>query len=1198
MFGDFKNLKISELEAKILKFWQEKKIFEKSVSRGTTQNRHRTTRKDYVFYDGPPFATGQPHYGHILASVIKDAVPRYETMKGKRVERIWGWDCHGLPVENIVEQNLGFKTKKDIEKYGVEKFNADAREAVLEYVDDWKKTIPRIGRWVDMENAYRTMDASYTESVWWVFKTLFGKKLVYEDYKSMHICPRCETTLSNFEVAQGYKDIRDSSIIVEFEILSSKSATKNSKLKAKTYILAWTTTPWTLPGNVALAVNPDIEYVEVSGQVPGNTYIIAQSRVEAVFGKEYKIIRRIKGRELIGKKYEPLFNYYAKDKKLENHKNGWKIYGADFVKTDEGTGVVHIAPAFGEEDMNLGRKYKLPFVQHVAMDGRFKKEVKDFANLPVKPKGDWKSTDNKIIALLDKQDKLFSKEEITHSYPHCWRCDTPLLNYAASSWFVKVTAIKKNLLASNQKINWIPSHIKEGRFGKGLEDAPDWAISRSRYWGAPIPVWRCDKCKEQKVIGSIAELKDNSKKSGNRYFLMRHGEYTGLIKNINSCSLETSKKYPLTKKGIEDVEKRAAELKKQKIDFIFASDLFRTRETTKILAGEIGLQKNKIILDKRLREVNVGIFDGKDADKYEHYASVEKKFYEGPPRGENLTQLKNRVGEFLYEIDSKHKNKNILVVSHEYTLWLLMAAAHGYDAKQSIKLKKERETRDKDHEIVRTAELVPLEFVPLPHGKNYELDLHRPYIDSVKITCKCGGEMKRVDYVFDCWFESGAMPYGQSHYPFKNRQKFEKNFPAEFIAEGLDQTRGWFYTLLVLSTALFNKPAYKNVIVNGIILAEDGSKMSKRLHNYPDPMEIVAKYGADALRYYLLSSPVMRAEDLNFSEKGVDAIYKKVILRLLNVYSFYELYVSQSHLKAKSLKLKAGNVLDKWILARLKQLAGEVTKAMDSYELDRACRPIADFIDDLSTWYIRRSRDRFRLGGKDKDAAFATTRAVLLGFSKIIAPFMPFMAEALYQSLNQNENSKIKNVESVHLEDWPDVRLKISKEDLKLINEMKLVRQMVSLGLEARAKAGIKVRQPLQKLEIRNEKLEIRSKTELLKILAEEVNVKKIIFNFKIKNEVELDTEITPELKQEGTVREFVRLVQGLRQEAGYIPKDKINVWLEVPKETQNSIQRSLSEFKNRIGAKNVVFSKSQKFDAELESNLYGQKIWLAIRKV
>jgi len=954
-------------EQEILKFWQENKIFEKSLQKD---------EGDFVFYDGPPFATGLPHYGHILASIIKDVIPRYQTMKGKKVPRKWGWDCHGLPIENLIERELNLKTKKDIEKYGVENFNKKAEESVLRYADEWKKIIPRIGRWVDMKNDYKTMDWQYTESVWWTFKRLYDKGLIYEGCKPMHICPRCETTLSNFEVTQNYKEIKDWGVTMKFEL----------KDEPGTYVLAWTTTAWTLPGNVALAINKDIVYCKIKSPISNlkstEFFILAKNRIKDILKDQpYEIVEELKGRDLIGKKYKPLFDYYFKDEKLENSENGWKIYGADFISIEEGTGIVHIAPAFGEEDMQLGQEEKLPFIQHVDTEGKFKPEVKDFADFNVKPKGNPRETDEKIVKWLEKENKLFAKELITHSYPFCWRCETPLLNYAANSWFVNVVRIKDKLLKNNKKINWVPKHLQEGRFGKWLENARDWAISRSRYWGAPLPVWRCEKCGEIKVVGSVEEL------------------------------------------GV-------------KID-----------------------------------------------------------------------------------------------------------------------------------------------------------NLHRPYIDKVELDCSCGGKMKRIPEVFDCWFESGSMPFAQAHYPFENKEEFEKNFPAEFIAEGVDQTRGWFYTLLVLSTALFDKPAYKNVVANGIILAEDGQKMSKRLNNYPDPMEIVEKYGADSLRYYLLSSPAVAAESLNFSEKGVDEVHKKVIMRLRNVLAFYKMYTNNSHVTRYSLRVT--NILDKWILARLKSLTREITEKLDNYELDKAARPIADFIDDLSTWYIRRSRERFKEENEDKNNAVSATRFVLIEFSKLIAPFMPFVAEEIYQNLKsprprqtkrggQISNLKIK--ESVHLEEWP----KISNQSLvessqTLLRDMEEARKIVSLALEERAKAGIKVRQPIATLKIRSTKSEIRNNKELLNLIKDEINIKEIIFDKRIENEVEIDTTISDDLKKEGIVRELSRHIQDLRKKAGLKPQDRISLLIETDKNGEKLIKQFENEIKKGTNTISIEFSPNNGEETKID---------------
>ena len=1147
MFTDLKFKKPSEIEKIILKFWRDNKIFEKSLAKPAAKG-------DFIFYDGPPFATGLPHYGHLLASIIKDAVPRYKTMNGWRVPRRWGWDCHGLPIENLIEKELKLKTKKDIEKFGLKKFNQAAKESVFRYAGEWKKIIPRVGRWVDMENDYRTMDANYTESVWWVFKTLYDKNLIYEGYKSMHICPRCETTLANFEVAQGYKDVKDIAMTVKFELEDEPG----------TYVLAWTTTPWTFPGNVALAINNEIIYCKIKSQKSAEFYILAKERLNILGEEKYEIIEEFKGEKLVGRKYRPLFDYYSKDKNLENYKNGWKIYDADFVSTNEGTGVVHIAPAFGEDDMNLGKKENLPFIQPVGMDGKFRKEVKDFADQPVKSRDNPQATDIEILKWLAKQNKIFSKEKITHSYPHCWRCETPLLNYAASSWFVKVTAIKEELLKNNRKINWIPEHLRGGRFGKWLEGARDWAISRSRFWGAPIPVWRCEKCKDVKVLGSREDLRVLFSSSGNKYFAMRHGEAEHNIRGLANSKIENNH-FSLTEKGRKEAARAAETLKGKNISLIFASDFLRTKETAGIVAAALGLGKEKIIFDERLREVKVGIFDGRPAAEYnDYFSSLKEKFIKIPPEGENLTELKNRVAEFIYEIDLKYRRENILLVSHEYPIWNLFAGAKGATAEEAVKMK------EKKPDFLATGEALELEFAPLPHNQNYELDFHRPFIDELKFKCGCGGKMRRISEVFDCWFESGSMPYGQQHYPFEHKEEFEKNFPAEFIAEGVDQTRGWFYNLLVISTALFGKTAFKNVVANGIILAEDGQKMAKRLNNYPDPTEVIEKYGADSLRFYLLSSPAVRGESLNFSEKGVDEVHKKVMMRLWNSYQFYELYAGKNFSSKVNPPLaeKLNNILDKWIIARLNQLTAEVSEAMDKYELDRAMRPIGDFVEDLSTWHIRRSRNRFKKNGADKKAVIAATSFVLAEFSKIIAPFAPFLAETIYQNLG--------NKNSVHLEKWPAfVKTSAGKPkiDKKLLSQMAEVRKICSLGLEARQKAGIKVRQPLSELRIKN--LKLKTKKEFLNLIKDELNVKKIIFAAKIKNEVELDIKITPKLRDEGNLREFIHAIQDLRKKEGLASQDKINLIIETDEMGEKFIKNFKNEIKKRTNSVEIKFVKN-----------------------
>jgi isoleucyl-tRNA synthetase len=908
----------SKLEEKILKFWQENKIFEKSL-----KGREGSPR--FVFYEGPPFANAQPGVHHVLARAFKDAVLRYKTMRGYYVPRKGGWDTHGLPVEMEVEKKLGIKSKPDIEKMGVEKFTKACAQNIFTYKKLWEEMTERMGYWLDLKNAYITCSNEYIESVWWILKQLWDKGLIYQTFKVVPYCPRCGTSLSDHEVAQGYKETEDPSVFVKFEIRNSKFENVN--------FLVWTTTPWTLPANVALAVNPEFKYVKA--KVGDEILILAKEQL-SVLDKNYKILKEFKGKELVGLRYEPLF---------EVSNAPYHVVGADFVSLDEGTGIVHIAPAFGVEDMELAKKENLPVILNVNGEGKFKQEVRNWAGKFVK------EADPEIIKDLEKRGFLYKKGTVAHSYPFCWRCDTPLLYYAKNSWYIKTTTVKSKMLDNNKKINWIPHYIKDGRFGNWLKENVDWTISRERYWGTPLPIWKCEKCNHAICVGSIKEL-------------------------------------------------------------------------------------------------------------------------------ENLI--------------------------------------------------KSKEQRAKIKELLR--------------------DLHRPYIDGITFLCqKCGGEMRRVPEVLDCWFDSGSMPFA-SHFaetPRDRRGNIKKivkstiPFPADFIAEGIDQTRGWFYTLLAISTLLDLGPAYKNVISLGLVLDEKGQKMSKSKGNVILPMEILGKYGADAVRLYFYLSPL--GETLRFSEKDLAEVFRKFIITLYNSFIFYQTYADSSSLQPAI----TPSILDKWILSKLNQVIAEMSDAMEKYNITKSARLLYDFVlDDISNWYIRRSRKR------QTSNFFQTLGRVLLGTCRLAAPFVPFISEEIYQQLSDT-NKRL--AASIHLEDWPEVETKLIDKELN--KNMDLVRKICELGLAARAEAKIKVRQPLSELRIKS--YELKDK-ELLDLIKDELNVKEVKElesegvkelgeNWVTKEDdgikIALNVQITPYLKQEGMAREIVRHIQEIRKRKGFKPTDYIIIF-------------------------------------------------------
>lgn len=898
-------------EKAIQKFWEDNKIFEKTLE--ATKN-----GPAYSFYDGPPFATGTPHYGHMVASLMKDSVPRFWTMRGYYVERRWGWDCHGLPIENMVEKELGFKSKKDIVQYGIANFNEYCRGKVLMYVEEWKKTIKRFGRWADMENPYKTMDRDYMESIWWVFKQLWDKGLIYEGYRSMHICPRCETTLSQSEVSEGYRDIEDLTATWKFKVTGQDD----------TYMLAWTTVPWSTLSTMGLAIGADFTYVKVK---IGNEYVIfIKDKLEQLMAGRgsYDIVEEFKGSTMVGWEYEPVSDVFKNLPEVKNKKNAYHVFAADYVEATEGTGIVTINGSYGEVDLMSAQQYDLPVLMDVKMDGTFADFAGPYAGLYVK------DAQVKFIADMEKKNLVWATEKYAHSYPHCWRCDTPLLNYSTSSWFVKVTGVKDRALELAKEINWSPEHIKEGRFGKWLEGARDWSISRQRFWASVIPIWKC-ACGEMRVYGEVAALERDS--------------------------------------------------------------------------------------------------------------------------GKKVT------------------------------------------------------------------------------------DLHKHIIDEIEVPCKCGGSLKRVSDVIDTWFDSGSMPYAQQHYPFENKEKFEKSFPAQFIAEGVDQCRAWFYYLHVNSTAIMDNIAYKNVIANGIVLANDGKKMAKRLANYTDPDVIMEQYGADALRYYLLTSPVMQAENLNFDDNGVKEAMQKVVMLLNNILSFYKLYETQESKATNTIENK--NILDKWLMIKLDFLVLEITRNMEAYNLPRAVRPIAEFIDEFSTRWLQLSRERLKGNDEtDKRQAIITFKIVLLQLSKLMAPFTPFVAEHVYKEIGGNE-------ESVHLEKWPQSNDEFfgSPEAISFSNrvkeQMEIVAKIEETGLAARAEAKIKIRQPLARADILGFVLADETyKNELIDLIKAKLNIKDLKFVKSTEFKVDLDTTLTEDLKVEGALRELVRSINDLRKKAGLSIGDRVDV--------------------------------------------------------
>ena len=922
-----------ELEKEILQFWRDEQIFQKSIDQ-------RPEDRPFIFYDGPPFATGLPHYGHLLAGTIKDVIPRYKTMRNFRVERRFGWDTHGLPVEYEVEQDLKLNGAEEIREFGVGKFNEACRSIVLRYTAEWEETVDRMARWVDFENDYKTMDRDFMESVWWVFKQLWDKGLIYEGVKVVPYSWRVATPLSNFEANLNYKDTQDPSVTLRFRMLDAEN----------TYALAWTTTPWTLPSNMALCAGPGLEYVRLLHKETGDRYHLVASRVETYFEEgSYEIEERMKGTALKGRPYEPLFDFAKKRKPSDN---AWKIYNDEYVSDESGTGLVHLA-CFGEDDVRIFNREGIPIFDPVDEEGNFMQDMEFIAGLNVM------EANRPISQKLKEKGLMFRQETVEHSYPFCWRTDTPLIYKPISTWFVKVESFRDRMVEHNRKVHWVPGHIRDGRFGKWLENARDWAISRNRFWGTPLPIWKSE-----------------------------------------------------------------------------------------------------------------------DGDTL-CFGSVE--------------ELENASGTKVPDLHKQHVDQ--LVIEHQ--------------------------------------------------GKTY----------------------RRVTEVLDCWFESGSMPYGQQHYPFENKEVFEANFPANFICEGLDQTRGWFYTLVVIAQALFDKPAFHNCVVNGLILAEDGKKMSKRLKNYPDPTQMLDQYGADAIRLYMLNSPAVRGEDLRFSEKGLVETTRTLLLPLWNALAFLTTYarIDGWEPTSENLELPRNNPLDRWILSKLAGLIDEVRNQMDLYDLNRSVAPFVGFIDLLTNWYIRRSRRRFWKAGQgsDKLEAYATLFQVLRNLSRVIAPFVPFIADGIHRALKQPGDP-----ESVHLCLFPEKEAQMNR-DSDLEQRMELVLSAVTMGRALRAKHQLKIRQPLRQITLITATPEAqRILEDLGELITDELNVKSVEISRDEKDLVELSAKANFKLLG----RRMGKKMKSVSQAIAAMSPAQIRDYLQ-----QGSIELEVEQESTRFENEEILVQRNQK---------------------